>query len=103
MAGFKIGEKLAGTKQNKIQLYRVATRKDIPTGKAVKVSKRGAAHASHTRLEFYSETLERQEVVTDRLGYWGNKKKKKKLSPTKFKNLSKSHESFSEGDENDGD
>lgn len=93
---------MAGTKQNKIQLYRVATRKDIPTAKAVKVLKRGAAHASHTRLEFYSETLERQEVVTD-LATGAIKKKKKKLSPTKFKNLSKSHESFSEGDENDGD
>lgn len=31
----------------------------------MKVLKRGAAHAAHTRLEFYSETLERQEVVTD--------------------------------------
>lgn len=92
---------MAGIKLNKIQLYRVATRKDIPTGKAVKVLKRGAAHAAHTRLEFYSETLERQEVVTDLAT--GAIQKKKKLSPTKFKNLPKSHESFSEGDENDGD
>lgn len=57
----------------------------IPTAKAMKVLKRGAAHASHTRLEFYSETLERQEVLTDRLGYWGNKKKKKSYRPPNSK------------------